>query len=447
MLFLTAIVIACIFSWFCGEALRKHPYLFYGAGALLTIVMFVLGNVHLQAIPDWVNTYVIGLFTHGALAGALWCVVAYTGALPNGSAPMKRLMPCRGELSIFTAIITLSHAVLYGVTYVKRLFSGRPAEADFLMTCVISLLLMLIMVPLTVISFKQIRKKFKAKTWKNIQRAAYVFYALIYMHVLVIMLPRAKMGREGAMLSVIVYSVIFLGYAAMRLHKMLVRKKPERRRLYAAVCGMGALVIIGGTAYAAYPLPEVPARVAAETEPETEAAETIPAETEPDTTEPVPTTEAPTEGTTEPPTEETTEETTVETTEETTEEAESTPEDAPQEEQPQQDPQEEQPQQEQPAPEPEPQYQYNNGTYSVTLFGYDAEEHFEITIENDRITSINGWCDESDPWYFDEAMRVVRDAILNANSPDVPDMVSGATISSDAIKQAVRQALDQARKS
>ena len=83
----------------------------------------------------------------------------------------------------------------------------------------------------------------------------------------------------------------------------------------------------------------------------------------------------------------------------------------------------------------------------MTLFGYDAEEHFEITIENDRITSINGWCDESDPWYFDEAMRVVRDAILNANSPDVPDMVSGATISSDAIKQAVRQALDQARKS
>lgn len=444
MLFLIALLIASAFVWLCSGALRKHPYVFYSIGALLTAVMYVLGSVHLQSIPAWVNTYVIGLFTHGAFAAALWCAVAWMGALPNGSAPMKRLMPCRGELSILAAIITLSHALIYSITYGRRLLSGRPAEADFLMTCAVSALLMLIMVPLTVLSFKAVRKKIKAKTWKRIQRAAYVFYALIYVHVLVILIPRARLGREGAMLSLIVYSAVFLGYAAMRIHKQLGRRRPERRKLYAALCSITALLTAGGVVYTGRPLPEPPVPVMAEAEPETEPSDPSPTETVPETTEAAlptePTTEA-TEETTEEPTEETTEETTEEPTEEAAEELpESTPDEPAQEEQPQQQDPQEQPQQQ------EPEYQYNNGTYSVTLFGYDADEHFEITIENDRVTAINGWCDESDPWYFDEAMRVVREAILNANSPDVPDMVSGATISSDAIKQAVRQAFEQARK-
>ena len=453
MQILIALIVSAVFSWCCAGALRKKPLPFYIGGTLLTCVMLLLGMTHLTAVPAWVNTYVLGLFTHGMIAASLWCIVALTGAFPNGSALQKRMLPCRGELSIFAALITVSHAVIYGVTYIKRLISGREADGNFVLSCIVCLLLMVIMIPLTILSFKAIRKKVKASTWKKIQRAAYGFYALIYIHVLVILLPRARMGREGTWLSILVYTVMFLGYAALRIHKLLTRKKPEQKGLWTGLCTAGAVICAGVILFAARPVQQAerttPETGAAETtapvstESTTEAASTESASDTSETTA-APTSETAATSTTETTSETTTTETTGKTQESAATEAET--EAAPAGEEPA--PEQAAPVEEAPAvePEPVPELQYNSGTYSVTLFGYDAEEHFEITIEEDRITAINGWCDESDPWYFNEAMNVVCGAIIAANSPDVPDAVSGATISSDAIKQAVRQALDQARR-
>lgn len=468
MLFLISILIACAFAWFCAKPLRSHPVPFYIGAAVLTVLMIVLGRAHITGMPAFVNTYVIGIFTHGALAAALWCMVAWMGALPNGTAAIKHLMPVRGELSIFAAIVTLSHAVTYGITYIQRLVSGGSATTDFVLTSIVSLLLMLIMIPLTVLSFKTIRKKVNAKKWKAIQRTAYAFYALIYLHVMVIFLPRARMGREGAMFSIIVYSLVFFGYAAMRIYKyIIVKKKPESRAALRSVCAACFALAACGMGFAARPVNAV--RSAETTPHTTEAAteasaiaETTPAATAEATTEAAAetTTEttAATEDTTASDTSETeettasTEETTETTTEATDAAATEAPTDAPAEAPA---PVEEAPAAADPAPaadpvpEPapaEPVYLYNNGTYHVDIFGYDADEHLDITIENDCIVSITGSCDESDPWYFDSALPAISGAIIAANSPDIPDAVSGATISSECIKQAVRNALAMARK-
>ena len=94
---------------------------------------------------------------------------------------------------------------------------------------------------------------------------------------------------------------------------------------------------------------------------------------------------------------------------------------------------------------PEPQYIYNNGDFSASAFGYDGEVYVTVTIENDVIINISGYSNESDNWYFDSASGQIIPAILNSQNPDV-DAYSGATYSSNAIIQAVKKALDSARK-
>ena len=471
MLFLIAVIAAALFAWFCAEPLRKNPVPFYIGAAVVTVGMILLGQADLSLVNPVIQKYVIGIFTRGALSAALWCVVAYAGAMPVGSAPIKKLMPARWELSIFAAIVTVSHAVTWSVTYIQRLLkfseAGRSPSADFVVTCIVCVLLMVIMLPLTVISFKAIRKKMKPKTWKNIQRAAYVFYALIYLHVMVIFIPRARAGRDGAMLSVIVYSLVFLGYAVLRLRKLYVQKrKPETRALLNTV-SIAALILCVGTLgiVSRNTKPSLAAETPAETTAPPAASETV-TET---MTETAATTAASAETTTaqaeeteissETETTAETEETTgTEASSETTAESGEAPAatEAPAADQPeapaQADPvQPEEPQTEAPT-EPEPVYIYNNGTFTghgVTPM--DAEKDYEgyvdvrVTSENDVITgiSVTGWGDDPDYYWMAEGEIVNR--MMAAQNWDV-DAVCGATRSAEGMKEAVRNALDSARK-
>ncbi len=231
MLFLIALIIAFTFAFFCGKPLKKYPYIFYSAAALLTGVMAFLPSIDTHNLPVFVNTYILGLFTRGALATALWCVVMTAGALPNGSVPIKKLMPIRGELSIFTAILTLGHNIGYGRTYFTMLFTNRERMSENQIYASICTIIMLtIMIPLTVMSFPKIRKKMNARLWKKIQRTAYLFYALIYIHVMLLTLPMAKSGHEGYIFSVFIYSLVFFGYAYFRIRKFALKKEDTHKK-------------------------------------------------------------------------------------------------------------------------------------------------------------------------------------------------------------------------
>ncbi len=540
MLFLIAMIVACVFSWFCAKPLKAHPTPFYITAAVVSVIMIMIGQVRPEGIPQVVNTYVIGLFNRGALAAALWCVVAYIGAVPDGAKAIKKqLMPSRGELSIFAAVVTLSHAVTYGITYIKRLTSGRPVtETVFILTCIICLVLMLIMIPLTVISFKTIRKKIKPKTWKAIQRVAYVFYALIYLHVMVIFIPRARIGREGAMFDVIVYSIVFLGYAALRIRKAIITtKKPENHSILNIVCTAVFVLTIGGlglssrsvkpmeTADASSPISTtaptsqtvttttnaisttaetsvnsvtptdsiiateaetlLSTESADETAPLAETTAPISAETQvavavttasPTVTSPTVTPSGNENAETQAPANDSqTEEQPVQNEQQPAEEQTAEPvqndpapaqndpapvqnDPAPAQNDPapvQNDPEpaqntpEPEPIQNEPEPQPEPEppasVLYNDGTYSSTQMGFDSQVSITVTIQNDVITDLTASCNESDMWFFENAYGTIKNAILASQSPDV-DSVSESTISSEAIKNGVRDCLNQAKK-
>ncbi len=460
MLFIIAISAASAFSVLLKKPIKQLPYVFYAAAAIVSIAV-IFGDF--SSLPRWVNTYIVGLFTRGAFSTALWCIVMWTGAFPNGSKPIKILMPIRGELSILACILTLGHNIGYGKTYFRLLFTDISRMSDTVLTaCILTIMMMLIMLPLTVMSFPQVRRKMKPKLWKRIQRSAYLFYALIYMHVMVLTLPLAKAGRSGYRLSVWVYSLVFLGYAVCRIRKWyIVRKKPETQKMLNAVC-VSALAVIAAipcvyasigttqrTVSADKDAIQATTISAAEAETETQPETAVPEETETtavsaateavnEMTEPIATESNP--ASEEAPASEAqaiaaeTVTVTVETEAPVVVQTEPQPtsasETAPVTE---------------PATEPEPVYLYQNGTYTASAYGYDGKVEVTVTIENDQITAITGTSYESDTWYYDSAAGWVIPQILDTQNSQV-DAFAGATYSSNAIMTAVQNALNMARK-
>lgn len=476
MLFIIALALAVCFVCFCDKPLKKHPAVFYVSASVITIVVIALSQTEIiRSMPEFLRNYVIALFSKGSLAAALWCIVMWAGAFPNGSAPIKKIMPIRGELSIFAAAVTLSHVVTYGITYIKTLTNNikldRDPTTEFIFTCIISIVLILIMLPLTVMSFKKIRKKMDAKLWKKIQRTAYLFYALIYAHIMVLYVPQAQRGMTDKYISIIIYSIVFIAYAAMRIRKALVKKNAEKSGMITAVCSASAVVLIALPVVFSYgkapqrtqktttdnnsvssettTVPSLTSEVSGQevvtTAADTNTADTTDKKSSKDTTTSgTGTTDTTTSGTGTTTTDK--DETTDDETSDETSETETTPaEDEPENNEEQSEP-EQQPEPEpatEPPTEPEPVYIYNNGTYSGTAYGYAGDITVTITIENDVITSISASADGDDPEYYDYAMDYILPQIQQNMTADV-DAYSGATYSSQGLMDAARQALSQA---
>ena len=144
----------------------------------------------------------------------------FAAAVPNGSRFMRLVMPIRGELSIIASILTLGHNIAFGRTYFVRLFTGASMPGNVLAAAICSLIMIAIMLPLFITSFKRVRRRMKPGNWKRLQRLAYVFYGLMYIHVLLLNLPGAR-ASAGAQCNVVVYSVVFLTYGCMRIRKAL----------------------------------------------------------------------------------------------------------------------------------------------------------------------------------------------------------------------------------
>ena len=86
---------------------------------------------------------------------------------------------------------------------------------------------------------------------------------------------------------------------------------------------------------------------------------------------------------------------------------------------------------------------FTAGSYSATVEGRNDDITVTVTVNNSNITSIDIDHSETPNW-VDEAFPQLIDAIMDANSANV-DYIAGATISTQAVIEAVRDALDQAR--
>lgn len=110
------------------------------------------------------------LITKGIIGYGFIVVVMFVGVLPNKWTLSRNIKMNRGIYSILGFIFISPHALL-------RIFGPDTVN-------IFGIIAYVIMIPLTIISFKVIRKEIEPKDWFNIQKAAYVIYAVLFVHLI-----------------------------------------------------------------------------------------------------------------------------------------------------------------------------------------------------------------------------------------------------------------------
>ena len=464
MLFIVSLVLALVFALGCSKPLRRNPIPFY-LGAAVTaaaVLTCIWTNV---VFPAWFRDSVWAMFSRAAFSTALFALVMVTGALPNGSKGMKLLMPLRGQLSILASILTLGHNAGYAKTYFRLLFTnpGR-LSTNQLAAAIFSVIMIVIMIPLFITSFLKVRKKMDPRSWKKLQRLAYPFYGLIYLHVMLLSVPSALRGVSGYRLTIFAYSVVFLSYTICRVLKALAMRDKKtqvlfKRQCAGVICGLAVACVIVGSVSAVQGTGRTTDAPARETvpdsgisspasengDPENQNAVALPTagpsqeaddpesgnNTETVDTSPSPDAEDPAAGPNDPPAPSIVPEQTpaaeVSPAVTATPSPEATPAPTPTPT---------------PAPTPEPVNRYRNGTFTGTGQGYWSTITAAVTLQNDVITAINISGGDDEP-YFTNAKAIIN-TVLSLQTTNL-DAVSGATYSSYGILDAIDAALAAAK--
>lgn len=230
MLFLLSIVCVLAFFLVFQPWIAKHPSIFYGltiASILLLFGSYFTGIY--ESFPDWFNNIFAMMYARGALSTAVFVVVMYLGVIPVRFALASRLMRIRAEISVIGCILALGHNVYYGIYYFPHLFT-EPGELGlpYLIATVITLILIAIMLPLMITSFRAVRKKMSAQSWKKLQRLAYVFYSLLYLHVMIVLC--ANVRGTSSIISIVAYTLVFVPYFILRLRKHFALRQTQAHR-------------------------------------------------------------------------------------------------------------------------------------------------------------------------------------------------------------------------
>lgn len=218
MIYLLIQICAVAFCLLCSRSLRRHAVWYY-VGAFAVLAVFFYGEFF--GLPEVVWRPLFYAIDQCMLGTALFVVVMVIGALPRDSWFSQRLRPVRGELSIFAWILCLGHLVYLTVIprLVKIALTLKFAMPLTVAGLVVSLILLVLLIVLGVTSFKCVKRHMSAKTWKAVQRWSYLFYALVYVHLMLMLWPTISTGAPKAVFTGIVYSIIFIGYAILRVRR------------------------------------------------------------------------------------------------------------------------------------------------------------------------------------------------------------------------------------
>ena len=215
-----------VFTFLCKSAIKKYPWLFYLIAIILGL-LFVWNNY--LPFPKIIANLIFLLIQKCTLSLAFFVVVMYIGVFPEGSKVRTWLMPIRAELSIMACFLAFGHVVIYLTSYIPRVIGGSSlASSTILVSLFIAIVLLALLVLLGITSFNFVKKRLNIKTWKRIQLLAYPFFILIYIHLLLLLLPAALRGGTTAIISVLVYSITFMGYMVARLARAALDRKAAK---------------------------------------------------------------------------------------------------------------------------------------------------------------------------------------------------------------------------
>ena len=214
---ITGILFTIIFYSLTAKFIKKQPVIFYvGIYIWTCFVIYYYNMGYDRNFPTWFNEYFMKIFSRGIFATASFMIVMFLGTITKHNDFSKKLMAIRGEMSIMASLLVFSHNIIFGLRYFPILFTNPSSMPQRqLIASIITIFLLLMLIPLFVTSFKTIRRKMKAKSWKNLQKMAYPFFIGIYVHVMVLYSSNWKENMVG----VVIYTLIYLAYIILRLRK------------------------------------------------------------------------------------------------------------------------------------------------------------------------------------------------------------------------------------
>ena len=217
IIFIGVFVVAVLFSIAFKRPLRRVPWVFYILALFLGVLVMLTYSV---SFSRPLQVYVIQPLQRCIFAFALFAVVMFIGVFDEKSRIRLYFMPIRAELSILACILALPHIIrnimsFLPQVYVQAVNTALPVYASTILSLLISALMLL----LGITSFRTIRARMNPATWKKVQRLAYPFFILIYVHIALLLLPPAMHGGTGARDNLIIYTIIILLYSILRLKK------------------------------------------------------------------------------------------------------------------------------------------------------------------------------------------------------------------------------------
>ena len=219
MRFALVLLGTAVFCFACKDAIRKAPWAFYVLALVLSGMYAVTGYVD---YPYWLQRSLFILMQKGTLATAFFVVVMYIGVFDGIEFVKQRLKPTRAALSIMGCILILGHVVKYLLAFLPRMGELGGALAASIWVAIGLFVLMLV---LGVTSFQAVKRAMSASSWIKLQKWAYLFYGALYVHIVLALLPAASRGSAAAVESVVVYSVVFVLYAVLRVGKAIRERK------------------------------------------------------------------------------------------------------------------------------------------------------------------------------------------------------------------------------
>lgn len=216
------LVMVTILSLLLSNVARKNPAVFYTiAGAIATASTVIeLVKLNTKVTLQANLTYLEKLSLHGNYSISCFILVMFAGALNSKWAITKKLLSIRAQLSIIGSILIVPHIIIYTFYTIKGLLSHTAFTTAKWTYIIAGLVAFIIMVPLFLTSLKKFRSKMKFPEWKKLQRWAYPFYFLVYLHIIVILLNSKKPDYT----RIYAYSIIFGLYLILKLFKTYNKK-------------------------------------------------------------------------------------------------------------------------------------------------------------------------------------------------------------------------------
>ncbi len=216
MSLLLSLAIVPLVAYAIRKPLGKHPAVFYALALLVCGISFCIITT---PGSDPIVRVIGDLFQKGRLAFALFALVMFIGVAKPQSALRNAFMSIRANLSIIASIFIVVHVVIYGTNYSTFIGTLAALRPNVVFSLIASLVLVALLIALASTSFEHVKKKMRASTWKTVQKTAYAFFAVIFVHLSGYLLFAAFQGSAKAQVSYSIYLFVAGLYLILRIRR------------------------------------------------------------------------------------------------------------------------------------------------------------------------------------------------------------------------------------